>query len=46
LFKRRQTGDYRDFIEFKKEDVEKWISKAKEFVGKVEKITLKILEGT
>ena len=25
MFKRRQTGDYRDFIEFKKEDVEKWL---------------------
>lgn len=44
MFERRQTGDYRDFIEFKKEDVAKWVDEAKEFVSKIEEIVLKILE--
>ena len=44
IFKRRQTEDYRDFVEFKKEDVEKWLSEAKNFVRKIEEVTLKLLE--
>jgi len=31
-------------LRFKKEDVAKWLSKAKEFISRIEKITLKILE--
>jgi len=46
MFKRRQAGDYRDFIEFKKEDVAEWFGKAKQFVSEIEKITLEILGKT
>ena len=44
MFDRRQKGDYRDFVEFKKKDVEKWLEKAEEFINKIEKLTLEIIE--
>lgn len=44
MFKRRQMGDYRDFVKFKKIDVEKWLREAKEFIGRIEKVTLEILK--
>lgn len=40
MFNNRQEGDYADYVEFKKEDVEKWLSKAEEFVKRIEEITL------
>lgn len=46
MSKRRDTGDYRDFVEFKKKDVTEWLGKAKQFVSEIEKITLEILEKT
>lgn len=44
MFERRQKGDYRDFVEFKREDVEGWLKKAKNFIEAIEKLTLKIIE--
>jgi len=46
MFNNRQEGDYADYTEFKREDVEKWLSKAEEFVKRIEEITLGILERT
>jgi len=43
MFKRRQTGDYRDFVEFEKGDVEKWLIRAKEFVKKIEEVASRLL---
>ena len=42
MFDNRQEGDYQDFVEFKKEDVAEWLKKAKEFIGIIEKLTLKM----
>jgi len=44
MFNARQEGDYVDYVEFKKEDVEKWLSKVEQFVKRIEEITLGILE--
>jgi len=44
MFKRRQTRDYRDFVEFEKVNVEKWLDKAKEFVRETEQIASRTLE--
>jgi len=44
MFKRRQTGDYEDLVEFKREDVDEWLKKAEEFVTKIEEVTLKMIE--
>jgi len=44
MFNNRQEGDYADYIEFKREDVGKWLNKAEEFVKRIEEITLGILE--
>ena len=44
ILERRQAGDYRDLVTFKKEDVEVWLKKAEEFINKIEEITLKIVE--
>ncbi len=41
MFERRQKGDYKDFTEFAKEDVEMWLKKAGEFLHKIESISLK-----
>lgn len=45
MFDRRQKGDYEDFVKFNKEDVKIWLERAEEFIGKIEQLTLKILEG-
>lgn len=39
MFKRRQRGDYQDFVKFEKVDVKKWLVKAEEFLNAVEKLT-------
>ena len=44
MFNNRQEGDYADYVELKRQDVEKWLNKAEEFVKTIEKITLGILE--
>ena len=38
MFDARQEGDYKDFIEFNKEDVEIWLDKAEGFLSMIEKI--------
>lgn len=40
----RQKCDYKDFVEFKKEDVEEWLKKAEEFLSRIEVLILKIIE--
>ena len=42
MSKRRQKGDYQDFVEFDKQEVEEWLKKAEEFVRTIEEATLKI----
>jgi len=44
MFNARQEGDYADYVEFKKEDVEKWLSEVEQFVKRIEESTLGILE--
>ena len=44
MFKRRQKGDYQDFVKFEKQDVKKWLKKAEEFINIIVKLTLKIIE--
>lgn len=35
MFEFRQKADYKDFVEFKKEDVEIWLKNAGEFISKI-----------
>lgn len=35
MFEFRQKADYKDFVEFKKEDVEIWLKNAGEFISKM-----------
>lgn len=44
MFKRRQKGDYKDFVKFEKTDVEEWLKKAEEFINKIEELTLMMIE--
>ena len=44
IFEKRQAGDYKDLVEFKKEDVEEWLQKAEEFIKIIQDLTLKIIE--
>lgn len=46
MFDRRQEGDYKDFVKFETEDVEVWLKNAEEFVDKIEKLTLDVIEET
>ena len=41
MFKRRQKGDYQDFVEFEKQDVEAWLEKSEEFIDKIDELVLK-----
>lgn len=45
MFDKRLKSDYRDFVEFQKEDVEVWLKMAEEFIEKIYKLTLKMIEG-
>jgi len=36
----RQEGDYKDFVQFSKEEVAQWLAKAEQFIATVEKISL------
>jgi uncharacterized protein (UPF0332 family) len=38
LFDARQEGDYKDFIEFQKEDVAIWLEKAEGFLSAIERL--------
>lgn len=44
MFKRRQKGDYQDFVEFEKQDVEAWLKKSEEFIDKIDKLAFKNVE--
>lgn len=44
MFKRRQKGDYQDFVKFEKQDVAEWLKKGEEFINRIERLTLKIIE--
>ncbi len=44
MFKRRQKGDYQDFVEFQKQDVKAWLKKSEEFIDKIAKLALKNVE--
>lgn len=39
IFDARQEGDYRDFVEFSKEDIEIWLEKAEGFLIMIENLT-------
>jgi hypothetical protein len=43
MFDRRQEGDYRDFVKFKKQDVEQWLIESEVFVKAIEKITFNMI---
>ncbi len=45
MFDRRQKGDYKDFVEFEKEDVELWLNRADDFINKIEKLTMEIIDA-
>ena len=36
IFEKRQKGDYKDLVEFEKEDVSKWLRQAGDFLIKIE----------
>jgi len=42
LFHNRQEGDYKDFIEFQKPQVESWLKLAEGFINLLEQASLKI----
>ncbi len=44
MFKRRQKGDYQDFVKFERQDVTEWLKKGEEFINRIERLTLKIIE--
>jgi len=44
MFKRRQKGDYQDFVEFKKKDVKTWLKKSEDFIREIEILVLKNIE--
>ena len=44
MFKRRQKGDYQDFVKFEKQDVEEWLKKAEEFINIIDKLALEVIE--
>ncbi|MEW6203061.1 MAG: HEPN domain-containing protein [bacterium] len=44
MFNNRQEGDYKDFTEFEKKDVEDWLKMAEKFISEIEDLTLAIIE--
>jgi len=44
MFKRRQKGDYQDFVKFQKQDVKAWLKKSEEFIDKIAKLAFKNVE--
>lgn len=43
IFEKRQKGDYKDFVEFKREEVAIWLKRAEEFVNSIEEAILRAL---
>ncbi|MFO7929437.1 MAG: HEPN domain-containing protein [Candidatus Humimicrobiaceae bacterium] len=43
MFEERQEGDYKDFIKFDKDTVKSWLGNAEDFIVKIEKVTLDII---
>jgi len=39
MFDRRQKGDYKDFVEFERQDVEEWLKTAEEFIKILNNLT-------
>lgn len=37
----RQEGDYKDFVNFDRDEVSQWLSKADKFINSLEEIALK-----
>lgn len=46
MFDSRQEGDYRDFVEFRKNDIERYLKKAEEFISMIETIIIDRLKET
>ena len=44
MFKRRQKGDYQDFVKFKKQDVKTWLKKSEDFIKEIEILVSKNIE--
>ncbi len=44
MYDRRQKADYKDFVKFEEGEVREWLSKAEEFINKIEGLTLNIIE--
>jgi len=44
MFKRRQKGDYQDFVKFEKQDVGEWLKKAEEFINIIDKSVLEVID--
>ncbi len=42
MFGFRQRGDYEDFVEFDREEVKRWLDRAKDFINSVEQVIEKI----
>ena len=45
IFVNRQEGDYKDFVEFKKDDVEVWLKRAEEFIKKIEDAAMSAIKS-
>ncbi|MCL6500902.1 MAG: HEPN domain-containing protein [Candidatus Pacearchaeota archaeon] len=45
MFDFRQKGDYGDFVEFEREKVKEWLSKAERFINEVDEIIAGFIEG-
>jgi uncharacterized protein (UPF0332 family) len=43
MFNKRQKGDY-EIYQFNNQDVKEWLDKAKDFIEKIEELTLKIIK--
>lgn len=43
IFEERQEGDYKDFIKFDNNIVRSWLEDADDFIKKIEKVTLDII---
>ncbi len=39
MFDRRQKGDYKDFVEFERQDIEEWLKTSEEFINIIANLT-------
>ena len=44
MFDNRQEGDYKDFVQFEKENVKIWLKKASEFINAIVELTEKTIK--